>query len=364
MRQWWPVAFLFGLLGVLFVFVFLLARSGDSTTTETSTPASATADAGSATTPAAETELTMEQFMEMIEQRQPRYEFMEMPCGVDGTLLEVPKQANRMATNRLGGVATDMMSIALGPPVEGQGRPSLDKQDWEMLLVTNPANGATYHGIDLHHLSSGVQYHITEWNLAALAPALAAIPNSEWTVEERILARVLTQRAAGVDDVELGFAALQGAYAANFGTWYGKDVAIPSSAFYALAAAYFKQALATDETLPPEGRSTTLMVQGEAYRLLGRQADALAAFRQVRDLGLLDEHTLPVLDQIEGLAEAGNYNLERAAVTGMTVPPGGYYLDEMLPAINGHIAYARDAWNTSDNSDSILAAIDALLAAQ
>jgi len=157
---------------------------------------------------------------------------------------------------------------------------------------------------------------------------------------------------------------MQGAYAANFGTWYGKEVTIPSCAFYALAAAYFKRALAEDETLPPEGRSITLMVQGEAYRLLGREEDALAAFQQVRDLGLLDAYTLPVLDQIEELAKTNQYSLERAAVAGMIEPPNGYYLDEMLPAINGHIAHARDSWNQLDDPNEILAAIDALLAAQ
>lgn len=353
MRQWWPVAFLFALLAVLFCFIFFIAlpRSDSGASGQ---PARSAADSQSAEGEEAELSAAEQAqlFAEAIEQRQPRYSYSKWECPVDGAELEVPQQAERNANNRFGGVATDLMAISLGPPEEGFGRPSLEKQDWEMLLVTCPECRATFHGIDLWQIQNG-NYAIEGWNLTELIPQLAQRPVDDWTVEERILVRVLTQRAAGVEDVELGFSAIQGAYAANFGTWYGKEVHIPSAAFYALTAAYFKSAMES-AGLTDEARSVTAQTVGEVYRLLGRAEDASAAFEAAREFPGVDPYRMEVLNQLEELLASGDYSLQIAQITEMTVPPGGWYLSEMLPAINSHIAYHREAWAGMNDSTQVI----------
>lgn len=348
--QWWPVAFLFGFLVLLAVLVFVVARPPGQPAEPGQQPVSAQEQA----------RLSAEEFAELLLQRQPRYSTFQSACPIDGTVLEVPKQDD---DNRLGGVATDLMKIALGPPEGGIGRPDFEAQDWEMLLVTNPNNGATYHGIDLYNIASSTRYEIADWDLAAWMPALAARPVDDWTVEERVLARVLTQRAAGVENVELGFSTLQGAYAANFNTWYGRKVSIPSPAFYALAAAYFRSALANDETLTAATRSVTQMTLGEMYRLLGRLEEAAQALAAAREAGGLDQYTLQVLAQLESLVAAGDSSLIRAEVAELAPLSTGWYLDEMLPAMNGHITAHRGEWNGLYTPEEVLARIDAWLAA-
>jgi len=428
MRQWWPVAFLFALLVLVLCFVFFVAiprsqpgssqaAGGGTATNSSEAPAAGeTEDEISAAEKAA-------RFAEAIEQRQPVYTTAKWNCPVDQVELDVPQQASRNANNRFGGVATDLMAIALGPPPAEGGRPSLDKQDWEMLLVTCPQCGATFHGIDLWQLQNG-NYKIEHWNLKELVPVLAAKDFSTWTVDERILVRVLTQRAAGVEDVELAFSAIQGAYAANFDTWYGKDVQIPSDAFYALAAAYFRRALESGEGLNPEARSIASQTMGEVYRLLGRSKDAEAAFAAALEVELdataespakyaswkvdwdgdgqvdesgtgepilkatykapgqyhpaftfftdsadeistvtldvavnMDQFQFQVLNQLEGLLADHKSSLEIAQIEQMDEPPGGWYLSEMLPAINSHIAQHRGDWNELDDPDQIITAI-------
>jgi hypothetical protein len=432
MRQWWPVAFLFALLVLVLGFVFFVAvpRSQPGSA---QTAGSGTATGGAGSPGANETEGEIgaaekaQRFAEAIEQRQPVYTTTKWNCPVDQVELDVPQQASRNANNRFGGVATDLMAIALGPPPAEGGRPSLDKQDWEMLLVTCPQCGATFHGIDLWQLQNG-NYKIEHWNLKELVPVLAEKDFSTWTVEERILVRILTQRAAGVEDVELAFSAIQGAYAANFNTWYGTEVHIPSDAFYALAAAYFRRALESGEGLNTQARSIASQTMGEAYRLLGRSKDAQAAFAaaleveinavaespanyasweadwdgdgQVDENGTdepilkvpyqapgqyhpaftfytdsgdeistvtldvavnMDQFQFQVLTQLEGLLANHRFSLEIAQIEQMDEPPGGWYLSEMLPAINGHIAEHRDDWNSLDDPEAIIAAIVELL---
>ena len=362
MRQWWPVAFLFVFLALVGVFVFLVAmpHSDTSDTAPSGTHATAQPDSGDA---ASEEELATEaeRFAEAIEIRQPKYTYTAWTCPVDEVELQVPGQSSQQSNNRFGGVATDLMSIALAPPSEGIGRPSLEMQDWEMLLVTCPECGATYHGIDLWNLQQDQGYSLENWDLAQLASALAARDFDTWTVEERVLARVLTQQAMGVEDVELGFTALQGAYAANFGTWYGNQVNIPSPAFYALTAAFFKRALENGQALNDQSRCITAMTQGEAYRLLARTDDAAAAFTAARESEALDEGRIQVLEQLEGLLNSGDHALAVAEVGADHVPPGGWYLSEMLPAINSHIAYNRGNWAEMDDADAIITAMIEML---
>lgn len=356
MRQWWPVAFIFVFLALLGVFVFLVAMPrGDSSGAPAAGAQGGTADATAPTEEELEEMAAL--FAEAIVQRQPVYTLTAWACPVDSVELQVPGQANRQSNNRFGGVATDLMSIALSPPTDGLGRPNLDSQDWEMLLVTCPQCGATFHGIDLWNLDQDLGYSLDGWDLAAVAPALAARDKSAWTVEERILVRLLTQRKMGVANVELGFTALQGAYAANFGTWYGKEVHIPSAGFYALASALFQRALDSDEELNAEARGITAMTQGEAYRLLGRADDALNSFALATELNALDDSRLEVIEQLRSLVKSGNSSLEIAIVGEVHVPPGGWYLSEMLPAINSHIAFYRADWAGMDEADAIIAAL-------
>lgn len=347
--QWWPVAFLFGFLALVAILVFVIARPTTEQQAEPAEPA----------TPAGQAALSAEEFAQLLMQRQPSYSTMQLACPVEGTLLDVP---NQDMDNRLGGVATDLMKIALGPPEGGIGRPSLEAQDWEMLLVTCPDCGATYHGIDLYNFSRGDAYSLADWDLATLAPPLAARPTEDWTVEERVLARVLTQRAAGVETIELGFSVLQGAYAANFNTWYGRKVNIPSPAFYALAAAFFSEGLAVNsEAMAPGTLAITEMTLGEMYRLLGRLDDAGHCFVDARARGGLDQYTVQVLDQLESLSLDGDTSLNRAEVAELAPLSTGWYVDEILPAINGHIAAHRDGWSDLNDPDEILARIMAAL---
>jgi len=435
MRQWWPVAFLFALLVLVLCFVFFIAVPRSQTGSAQTAPGG-TATSGAESPAAGETEdessaaEKAQRFAEAIEQRQPVYTTTKWNCPVDQVELDVPQQASRNANNRFGGVATDLMAIALGPPPAEGGRPSLDKQDWEMLLVTCPQCGATFHGIDLWQLQNG-NYKIEHWNLKELVPMLAERDFGTWTVEERILVRVLTQRAAGVEDVELAFSAIQGAYAANFDTWYGKEVHIPSDAFYALAAAYFRRALESGEGLNTEARSIASQTMGEICRLLGRSTDAEAAFAAARaplqveldataespadyaswkvdgdgdgqvdesgtgepvlkvtykapgqyhpvftfysdsakeistvtlDVAVnMDQFQFQVLNQLVGLLADHKFSLEIAQIEQMDEPPGGWYLSEMLPAINSHIAEHRGDWNSLDDPEAIIAAIVELL---
>ena len=355
MREWWPAAFVFALLALILLLVFLVSRPGD----ETRQPDERLD---------AEQQLTAERFIELLEMRQLQVKHIPMACPIDGTALDVPELASSHSRNRFGGVATDMMSISLAPPEAEPGRPNVELQDWEALLVTCPVCGATYHGIDIHHLNQATRYRIDDWDLTARAPQLAGRPPEAWTVDERIYVRLLTQRAAGVPSVELGFTALQGAYAANFGTWYGKEVRIPSPAYYALAAAYFTDALATEPEMRPLTRSYTALTQGECLRLLGRAEEARQAFAEVLSLDAFDESNaehraaLAALSQLQRLLEAEDYSLHRADIPEFREPPLGWYLDEMLPAINGHIAQHRASWNALDEADEIHARITALLA--
>jgi hypothetical protein len=364
MRELWPMAGVFVILVALFMFVFLVAREPGPSDAP---PAhgDAALDGGDEAPDPAE---VLKRFLEVIEKRQPKYDYVELECPACGEQLAVPEQASQESNNRFGGVATDIMSIALSPPPADGGRPGLESQDWEMLLATCAGCGASFHYLDVYHIRGG-RYAISGWDLGELAPSLAQRDPMDWTVEERIYTRVLSLRAAGVEDVEQGFAALQGAYAANFGTWYGNTVHVPSPAFYALAAASFAVALETDTEMNTEARAVTAMTMGECLRLLGRDDDAKAAFELVHELAdeafdperIQHKAALDALSQLEGLLAAGDHSLQRAQVAAAGEPPVGWYIDEMLPAINGHLDQHRSDWSELVDLSEIHVRINALM---
>jgi hypothetical protein len=340
-QQWGATAFVFVFLGLLLLFVFLVSRR----------PAEDGADAPVVTGAQAS-------FWDGLAQRAPEYTTVSYNCPVDGTALDVP---NRVRDNRYGGVASDFMKITLAPPEGGYGQPDLTMQEWEMMPATCPTCGATYMEIDLLNLSSqmlpGGLAALQEWDLAEAAPPLADVPPAEWTRDEQLFVRYLTHRQAGFPGTELGYAALPAAYASNFAVWYGKDYAVPSVAYYALAAARMRADL--DSGLPErEGERALIMFDlAELYRLLGRPEDASAWFDSALDSGLLDEGRLAALEQLGASLEAGDFSLERVKIEGLTAPPVGWYLDTMLPAINGHISEHRADWNSLDDPAVIEGAI-------
>ena len=75
-------------------------------------------------------------------------------------------------------------------------------------------------------------------------------------------------------------------------------------------------------------------------------------------------HVVGDLEQLKAALDAGDYSLERVRIEGLTAPPVGWYLDTMLPAINGHITEHRADWNTLDDPAEIEQAIIARIAAR
>jgi hypothetical protein len=256
-------------------------------------------------------------------------------------------------TNRLGGVATDMMKLSLAPNPDGIGPPDLSQQDFSLQYGVCPKCGAAFTELDITTMSAlPVRNRLAKWNLVQLAPGLSARPQAHWTADERALVRYLTQRQAGMSQVELGISALQGAYACNLATSVGQKRRFVSASFYALAAAHFRMA-AADPADPATAGFAALML-GECARLLGRVDEARAALTQARGAVKLDETAQAVLGQIEGLLEKGDLGLERAELPGVSPPPTGWYLDELLPAINGDIAVYRQDWADLPDAHAVL----------
>lgn len=340
-QQWGATAFVFVFLALLLLFVFLVSRK----------PASETEDAPILTD-------ATTSFWDGLAQRAPEYTIRPSECPVDGTALTVP---SRVRDNRYGGVASDFMKITLAPPPDEFSQPDLTMQEWEKMPVSCPTCGATFMEIDLLNLSSqmvpGGLAALKEWDLAEAAPPLADVPPEQWTRDEQLFVRYLTHKQAGFPGTELGYAALPAAYASNFSVWYGKDYAVPSAAYYALAAARMRADL--DAGLPErEGERALIMFDlGELYRLLGRPQDSADWFGRALDTGQLDEGRLSALEQLKAALDAGDYSLERVRIEGLDAPPVGWYLDTMLPAINGHITEHRADWNTLDDPAAIEQAI-------
>jgi len=119
-----------------------------------------------------------------------------------------------------------------------------------------------------------------------------------------------------------------------------------------LAAAEFSQALARGD-MGKEETGVTAMTLGETQRLLGRFDEAKATLARARASGGLDARTQHILDQIDSLAQAKDFNLARADRSDVKAPPIGWYLDSVLPYINGHITEYRSAWAVPAGADQV-----------
>lgn len=348
-------AFIFFLLAALFVFVFTVGQG----------PADKAGPRVGHAEAQARGQISEDDFWKSINDHLPAYEGAETDCLVDGTKFELPI-ALKGSDNRAGGVATDLMKIAIRPDEDSAIKPNFDLQDFEQKMGTCPSCGATYMDIDLFNIRSsrlknGLE-NLKSWDLSANIPALVAEENDSWTTDVRAYVRYNVQQQAGFPPNELGFTALAAAYCTNFSTWYGKDYTVPSPAFYALAAAQIRIDLEQDLPPEPSGRSISAMVVGELYRLLGRSADAAHWFEYARNLGGLDQQVLAVLTASEGYLADEDFSLKRVPdLEGRVAPPIGWQIDNMLPNINGHIAQHRNDWAGLDDPVEIEEKINSVI---
>jgi hypothetical protein len=303
-------------------------------------------------------EQSVARFWQTVAEHKTHFEMVAHVCPVDATALDVPALID---TNRLGGVATDMMKLSVAPNPDNIGPPDLSQQDFVLQYGTCPKCGATFTELDMTTLGAQpVRDRLARWDLRKLAPALSARPQGQWTVDERALVRYLTLRQAGTSQVELGIAALQGAYACNLATSVGQKRRFVSAAFYALAAAHFRTAAA--DTADPSTTGFAALMLGECARLLGRVEEARVALSQARRSGQLDDAAKAVLSQIDGLLGDGNLDLVRAELPGVSTPPTGWYLNDLLPAINADIAVCRKDWAELPDAQAVLAKMQQRLA--
>jgi len=356
MREWWPAIFVFTLLIVLTCFVYFTAyppkKGGQMAQPAGQVP-------GKPLT--AEQQQAVERFWQLVEQHKPQYVTDKLNCLVDGTKVELGNLLNKDSDNRYGGVTSDVMSIALAPPPGGMGQPDFLFQDWMKLPGTCPTCGATYMEIDLHNISIGLvpngEKALKAWKLAEQAPPLAKVPKDKWTSDERLFVRYLTMRVAGFPRGELGFYSLPCAYASNFCGWYGDPLAyrVPAPAFYALAATELKAELDDPSSRASDlDKATAAMMMGECYRLLGRFVDAAKGYERARKFNTLDDVTLDVLKQLESWQTQGDSQLHRVEVQDARRPPVGWYIEEMLPAINANLDATRAQWAALDDRDQIV----------
>jgi len=314
-------------------------------------------------------------FDKALEARQPKFNTIQRQCYVEDHTFNVTTGDSKQ-DNAFGGVATDLMKIALSPPQQKPGAPSIDRQNFDLLLSTCPVCGATYFDIDFFNIGLGkfpkakdnLKQH---FNLAQLCPELDATKSKDWTYDERGLVRYLTQQTAGYPDYELGYTALSGAYSSNLSVGIGRDYHIPAAAFYALAAAQFKHHIASGKFDNHAEAGLVAMTMGEMYRLLGRHTDAKSAFASARQIGTaphgskdgIDPGTRDILTYLEKLNAAGDSSLHRAPLANAKTPPLGWYIDTILPGINAELDVQRSKWAKLDDPDAIVAAIRAQLKA-
>lgn len=346
-QQWGVLAFLFVVLASILFFVFMISRPpAEKKQEQPETPATA-----------------LVSFWEGVAQRAPQYNPQPETCPVDNTRFDVP---HKVRDNRYGGVASDLMKISLAPPVEQYGQPDLSKQEWEQMPATCPSCGATFMEIDLINLQSGMvpdaNKALKSWNLTDACPPLVDVPQDKWTSDERLFVHYLTLKKAGFPGTELGYAALTAAYGTNFAIWYGEDYSVPSPAYYALAAALMRKDVEAGLPASDAERAAVEFDLGELYRLLGRADDSAKWFGEARDSGKLEPSRVEVLKQLEDSLNAGDFALQRVKIANFKAPPVGWYLDTMLPAINGHITQYRADWNTMDDPAEIEKAIVARIA--
>lgn len=352
-------AFIFFLLVVLFVFVFTVGQGPADPTT---------AAGGQGGDPDQTAEpMSEEDFWKHIEKSQPVFNVAETQCLVDGTKFDMPFNP-RGSDNRAGGVATDLMKIAIRPAEDSEIKPNFDLQEFEQKMGTCPTCGATYMDIDLFNIRStrienGVD-NLQAWDLSERIPGLVVEENESWTTDVRGFVRYNVQQQAGFPPNELGFTALAAAYCTNFSVWYGKEYTVPSPAYYALAAAQIRVDLEQDLPQEPSERSISAMVLGELYRLLGRSADSAHWYSYARGQGSLAPGFLVVLEFSENNLANGDFSLKRIPdMEEGKVPPIGWQIDNMLPNINGHITQHRNDWAGLDDPVEIEAKIISVIAA-
>lgn len=342
-------------------------------------------------------------FQRVLRDRSPRYADEERPCPVCGQLFMVPMGLPNSG-NMFGGVGTDSMPVALGAPPEGEGAPQLDCQDYDKLLVGCPSCRACFNGLDHAEYSGGSPFNALSnlrggWKIETAAPALKDKPIEAWTLDERAFVRYLTRstawRGEAGADIELSFAALDGASTTNMSIYLGRDYHIPAAAFYALCAAHCRLALAAQPDLPERnarGAAMLAMQLGECSRLLGRDADSAAAFGQAEEWiqtsiataqeqleaarregkkqAEMDQSYLLdtakgqhyYLKQLAGYLKDGDRHLHRLKARKERRPPVGWYIELMLPAINGELDSTREAWTQAREPGQIVEQINAMLA--
>ena len=306
---------------------------------------------------------TAEEFWARLREREPYLEYLDYECPCDGTVLEAPAI---MQNNVFGGVTTDFMGLQLKAPAETLGRPDLSLQLFNDMQVTCPNDLATFEYMDLSNIANGLvpkaEFKLRGWKLADDAPDLAAIPPEEWTSPERHLAHYFTLVRAGFPDYEIGWRTLSGAHAANFALWHGDEYGVPSPVFYALAALHMRRELENpDSQINGQERVITAIMAGELYRLLGRPDDALACC-DIAEQQQLESRQQQAIALLRQRANAEDYVLQRDTIIGMEEPPVGWYIEMLLPAVNGHISEHRGNWNEYDDPAEVARQACALLA--
>lgn len=299
---------------------------------------------------------------------------------VDGSSMSTPTVD--MKKSFTGGDATDMMSISMTLDERDPRRPVPGRQEWQLKTFTFPHSRATYMEIDLLPAglsqAPGAQANMRRWDLAQLCPPLAALSHEDWTQDERQYVHYLTRCTMGMSGTETGFSALWAAYASNFALWHGQERSVPAAAYYALAAAHFEEHLAAGGPPAPRAAAVTWMICGECHRLLGRLDDARRCYAEAQKIadGLdaqaaagervdaLHGPEKQVLELYHELAAARDVYLQRQPFSGVPEPPIGWYIEKLLPAINGDLDYERANWSGLRSSEEINAAITARIAAK
>ncbi|MCB1186110.1 hypothetical protein KDL29_02995 [bacterium] len=311
------------------------------------------------------------EFYKRLAEVAPTYVTREVQCPLDNTPLALPvskiNEAGQRMDNSVGGIASDFMKIAVGPPAGSTAMPDVLVQQWEQLPVTCPDCLNTYQEQDLNNLRwpERLAQLRENWDLAQLSPALARIDSTEWTPDLVQFDHYLSTSAAGTEHIERGWTALSGAYASNFSVWSGEHgYYIPAAAFYALAASEFQTAIDLDwEGLPDKSKAETVMALLVCQRLLGRADDARATIELARQVVQNEPAMLPALEMEEKYLNEGRFSLERVNLENRPAPPIGWQLDLMLPAMNGHISEFREQWAVLLSTDEIVAAINERIAA-
>lgn len=345
-------------------------------------------------------------FATALKEREPLFTSQEQACPVCGTPLSVPLKDNpRQHSNMFGGVGSDNTPIALAPGKDGSGAPDPDCQDYDKLLVGCPHCKAHYNGLDVFNFSGGspaaaVGNLRSQWDAQKLCPGLASKAEDKLFLDERAFLRYLTTSVAYSGDdqkeIALSFAALDGASTANLSVYLGRDYSIGPAAFYALCAAHCEAALAADATLVEQNARGAVMLAmqaGECHRLLGRKDAGAADFakargwieaesakleselaaakaakqeQQIYDKSyLLDfaKAQLHSLDQLEAWLKAGDFHLHRLKARKERKPPIGWYIEQMLPAINGQLDADRAEWAGLGSPEEIVSQVNSRLAA-